>query len=289
MHTERCFAISLVLHVVLLALFCGSVRIKTFSSTSDVMFVKATDYHAVNHKNNEINEQEHIVHLRGSNKAKSFHRDDSSYDQKNELDKDLSNVSNVLKTDSGSDKSNHVAGGNNVLNESASPYFVKPVVNNVRKKHHIPNKVHERDVNHQLSTRRKVDKTSSKSKVKVDRIVIPANDKLPLSHVAKKRINRPIYQNEVDIVRRKIIKNWNIPPDLKRLKKVQIKIHLRFNRDGSILDKPYVKIIGGTAVINRILTDNTVRAVMKSQPFFLPSNKYENWRNMTLNFAPSKM
>ncbi|AHA28240.1 TolA protein [Candidatus Liberibacter americanus str. Sao Paulo] len=248
--------------------------------------MERSDHQSANHKKDDMAEKEHIINSQVENGSEIFNKDDRHYNKKNELYKEISKVNSDVKTLSVFDRSNHLDFDDG-SNASSKTSFIAPILNNsAEKKGHIENKF---NVNRRSVKKRKANKISSKSRVKVDHIINRANGKNKLSHAVKKRINYPIHQNETDIIRSKIIKNWNIPPDLKKLRKVHIKINLRFKKDGYILEKPYIKVVGGTTIINRILTDNAFRAVMKSQPFYLPANNYDNWRNITLNLNPSKM
>ncbi|WP_244668447.1 hypothetical protein [Candidatus Liberibacter africanus] len=90
-------------------------------------------------------------------------------------------------------------------------------------------------------------------------------------------------------MRNRIIENWNIPSDFKKFKTLQVKMRFQLNKKGLVIGNIHVDVIGGTELVRRILRENARKAVMKSQAFLLSPNYYKDWRNIVLNFVPSRM
>ncbi|MBY7649561.1 MAG: hypothetical protein C4617_03540 [Candidatus Liberibacter europaeus] len=287
MHTENGFAISLVLHVVLLVLLYANVSFKLLISHSNldllpIEFIKDS-------LGDGVNKKEYATLLRESGEYDSSSAGNKHSDQKREEKKYSPSIE--TKKQVVSDKSNYPHRDSSVSKEDYSSNAISSVVRHVGKKHNIADKHQKNDVHVKSHIGQKANNNSSVRKMVVDRVLIRKNGKLPVSEskVANKHGIQSIHQNYAYIAIKKIAKNWNIPSDLKKLRKVQIKVDFRLKRDGSVFGKPDIKVVGGNSMISKILVDHALRAIMKSQPFHFPSNKYEKWRNMKLNFVPSKM
>ena len=67
-----------------------------------------------------------------------------------------------------------------------------------------------------------------------------------------------------------------------------VKLRLRFNPDGSLAGAPVVQNPQGSAYFLAI-SDSAVRAVQACEPFPLPPNTYEFWKDIVMNFDPRDM
>lgn len=94
--------------------------------------------------------------------------------------------------------------------------------------------------------------------------------------------------NEIDALRAKIAQCWSPPPGGLGADAIVVKLRLRLNEDGSLVGYPTVENSGGSAFF-QAAADSAVRAVYQCQPYTLPSDKYQLWRDMILNFDPSQM
>ena len=98
--------------------------------------------------------------------------------------------------------------------------------------------------------------------------------------------------SEVDAVRRHFEKCWNIPSGAREAGNLAAEIKVRFNRQGNVLDARILDI-------NRMKKDryfrtaaeSALRAVLnplcRNAP--LPIDKYDKWKNITLNFDPKSV
>ena len=123
-------------------------------------------------------------------------------------------------------------------------------------------------------------KKKDKEKNKTDEKVTPT----------KLGINLSI--SEVDAVRRHFEKCWNIPSGAREAGNLAAEIKVRFNRQGNVLDARILDI-------NRMKKDryfrtaaeSALRAVLnplcRNAP--LPIDKYDKWKNITLNFDPKSV
>lgn len=98
--------------------------------------------------------------------------------------------------------------------------------------------------------------------------------------------------SEIDLVRQQIRKCWNLPAGAKDAHKMRISIQIAMNPDGRvrkarILDQGQMS----ANPFYRAMAESAYRAVMnpRCQPFKLPPEKYDRWKNMMLNFDPKEM
>jgi hypothetical protein len=71
----------------------------------------------------------------------------------------------------------------------------------------------------------------------------------------------------------------NSPPNM------IVKVRLRFNADGRLAEPPTVANQKDDPAF-RAVSENAVKAVRECEPFKLPKDKYEMWKDMVLNFDP---
>lgn len=98
--------------------------------------------------------------------------------------------------------------------------------------------------------------------------------------------------SEIDLVRQQIHRCWNLPGGAKDAHTMQVSIRISMNPDGmvrtaSILDMSRMS----SDPFYRAMAESALRAVTNTrcQPFKLPPEKYERWKNMKLNFDPKDM
>ena len=98
--------------------------------------------------------------------------------------------------------------------------------------------------------------------------------------------------SEEDAIRRHFEKCWNIPSGAREAGNLAAEIKVRFNKEGNVLDARILDI-------NRMKRDryfrtaaeSALRAVLnprcRNAP--LPIDKYDKWKNITLNFDPKNV
>jgi outer membrane biosynthesis protein TonB len=94
--------------------------------------------------------------------------------------------------------------------------------------------------------------------------------------------------NEIDALRARIAQCWNPPPGGLGADQIVVKLRLQLNQDGTLVGYPTVANSGSSPFFQPA-AESAVRAVFQCQPYALPSDKYELWRDMILNFDPSEM
>mgnify|MGYP005848963977 CR=1 FL=1 len=94
--------------------------------------------------------------------------------------------------------------------------------------------------------------------------------------------------NEIDALRARIAQCWSPPPGGLGADAIIVKLRLRLNEDGSLVGYPTIANSGSSPFF-QAAADSAVRAVFQCQPYSLPSEKYEIWRDMILTFDPRQM
>lgn len=98
--------------------------------------------------------------------------------------------------------------------------------------------------------------------------------------------------SEIDLVRQQIQRCWNMPAGAKDAQTMIISIRLAMNPDGTvqqarILDQARM----GSDPFYRTMAESALRATLdpRCQPFRLPLEKFDRWKNMKLTFDPRDM
>jgi outer membrane biosynthesis protein TonB len=99
--------------------------------------------------------------------------------------------------------------------------------------------------------------------------------------------------SEEDAIRSQIAKCWSVPAGAREASDMAVLLHISLERDGTVKS---VKIVdnnrynSGNQDFYRAAADSAVRAVKKCSPLKnLPTNKYNNWKELELNFDPRDM
>ncbi len=124
-----------------------------------------------------------------------------------------------------------------------------------------------------FSDKKKKDKEKTKSKEKVT--------------PTKLGINLSI--SEIDAVRRHFQQCWNIPSGAREAGNLATEIKVRFNKEGNVIDARIVDISRMKRDrYFRTAAESALRAVLnpRCNNAPLPENKFDKWKNLTLNFDP---
>lgn len=116
----------------------------------------------------------------------------------------------------------------------------------------------------------------------------PSPDSQRHAHGQTNGVKLTLSVDEIDALRARIAQCWNPPPGGLGAGHIVIQLHMRLNRDGTLVGYPTVQNSGSSSFF-RAAADAAVRAVYKCQPYELPAAKYSLWRDMILNFDPSEM
>lgn len=101
-----------------------------------------------------------------------------------------------------------------------------------------------------------------------------------------------LTDSEIDNIRHQIERCWSVPSGARDADDLVILIRIFLNPDGT-LSKPPSVVNAPSARFNayyQAAAESARRAVLRCTPFSnLPSEKYEHWRELTLEFNPRRM
>jgi colicin import membrane protein len=98
-----------------------------------------------------------------------------------------------------------------------------------------------------------------------------------------------LSQNEMDALRQKLGGCWSIPAGVDDASTLKVSVRFQLDRSGSLQGRPQVVAGGAASGPGRTAAESAVRAVQKCAPFNLPSDKYDTWSEVVVNFDPSDM
>jgi outer membrane biosynthesis protein TonB len=94
--------------------------------------------------------------------------------------------------------------------------------------------------------------------------------------------------SELDALRSQISRCWNPPVGASDGDALVVKLTMELNPDGSVVGTPEV-VNSGQGPFFRAAADSARRAILRCQPYTLPAEKYDTWREVTVNFDPREM
>jgi len=97
-----------------------------------------------------------------------------------------------------------------------------------------------------------------------------------------------ITADEREWLRSQIQRCWNPPTGVMDAPNLLVKLRIAFNVDGSVVGQPEVTNSSSSPLF-QVAADAAVRAVLRCQPYQMPPEKYDSWRDVILNFDPSHM
>lgn len=110
--------------------------------------------------------------------------------------------------------------------------------------------------------------------------------------VSQNRLNPKLSVTEVDLLRSRLRENWSPNHGAPGVERMQVVIRINLNRDGTLARDPDViegYDAGQSSEVFQAFSESAIRAVRKSQPFPLPPDKYEDWREIEINFNLREM
>lgn len=93
---------------------------------------------------------------------------------------------------------------------------------------------------------------------------------------------------DIDAIKVQMRRCWTIPAGAVNAHKLIVKIKIFLDVDGNMITPPRV-LTRARGRFFRIAVENALRALRRCQPFKMPPEKYEVWREMVLIFNPSEM
>ena len=94
---------------------------------------------------------------------------------------------------------------------------------------------------------------------------------------------------EEDILKAQIFGCWSIPLGLPYGEDLLVRIKLRLNRDGSVLSSEILDLDRIKEKNLKVLAESALRAIKLCQPLRVPSEGYDNWKELVLNFDAREM
>ena len=110
--------------------------------------------------------------------------------------------------------------------------------------------------------------------------------------VTPKKLGIMLTISELDAIRRHFEKCWNIPSGAREAGHLATEIKVRFNKEGNVIDARIVNISRMKRDrYFRTASESALRAVLnpRCRQAPLPIDKYEKWKNITLNFDPKNV
>ncbi len=98
-----------------------------------------------------------------------------------------------------------------------------------------------------------------------------------------------LSQSEMDALRGQVQRCWNIPAGAVDAQNLRVSVKFKLDRSGALEGSPEVISGGGSAGVERAAAEAARRAVSRCAPYNLPSEKYEAWADVIVNFDPSEM
>ena len=96
-----------------------------------------------------------------------------------------------------------------------------------------------------------------------------------------------VTQSEMRYLQNQMQRCWNPPVAVANAASLNVKVEVRFKRNGQLEAKPVVINSGGEGF--EVAANAAVRAVQQCQPYDLPAEKYDNWHQVIVNFDPQFM
>ncbi|WP_088347865.1 MULTISPECIES: hypothetical protein [Rhodomicrobium] len=94
--------------------------------------------------------------------------------------------------------------------------------------------------------------------------------------------------NDIDAFRAQIARCWTPPVGGLGGDAIIVKLRIELNQDGT-LSRPPQLANSFDSPFFRPAADSAMRAIFQCQPYRMPPEKYGQWRDMLLNFDPSRM
>jgi colicin import membrane protein len=89
-------------------------------------------------------------------------------------------------------------------------------------------------------------------------------------------------------IRQCVQSKWNLLAGGEQAQHTLVKLRLRFNPDGTLAGPPVIMNPQSTPYFLAV-SDSAIRAAQACEPYSLPPEKYELWRDIVLNFDPRDM
>ena len=95
--------------------------------------------------------------------------------------------------------------------------------------------------------------------------------------------------SEIDAFRAQIRACWSVPAGAKNAENLLVRVRVQLDPTGRPIAKKIINRAQLTDSFFLSAAESVLRAIERCQPYKMPPEKYESWREMELNFDPSKM
>jgi len=95
--------------------------------------------------------------------------------------------------------------------------------------------------------------------------------------------------SEIDSFRAQIRACWSVPAGAKNAENLLVRVRVQLDPLGRPIAKKIINRAQLTDSFFLSAAESVLRAIERCQPYKMPPEKYESWREMELNFDPSKM
>lgn len=106
---------------------------------------------------------------------------------------------------------------------------------------------------------------------------------------SRETVGSTLTQSEMDALRAQIQRCWNIPAGALDAQNLRVSIQVRLAPTGEVETSPQIIAGGGSGGIERAAAESARRAILQCAPYNLPSEKYDSWADVVVNFDPSEM
>lgn len=97
-----------------------------------------------------------------------------------------------------------------------------------------------------------------------------------------------LSMSEIDALRAQIARCWSPPVGVVEAGRLQVRIGMDLNLDGTLTTPPRL-LNPSSDHIFTIAAEAAMRAVNRCQPYYLPPEKYDSWRQIHLTFDPREL
>lgn len=98
-----------------------------------------------------------------------------------------------------------------------------------------------------------------------------------------------LTQSEMDALRGQVQRCWNIPAGAADAQNLRVSVQFRLDQSGALEGSPQIISGGGSSGVERAAAEAARRAVSRCAPYTLPTDKYDAWADVIVNFDPSEM
>lgn len=110
---------------------------------------------------------------------------------------------------------------------------------------------------------------------------------------SKKTTGTTLSRSEIGelqgLIQEQMLRCWSPPTGVAEAGSLRISIQMSLDPSGTLQGVPSIVEGGGGSSIERVAAEAALRAVRRCSPYNLPTDKYEAWAEIKLNFDPSQM